>query len=153
MPNIPTLTEARDAIDTLRRFVDGLEATFGAIRSPSHPIVPQGQASKAPVEEREPSTTWPDRVRVILRDANRPLEPKDIIEEYRKRQWVGGSLPDDLGNRIRSVLWQLKRRGELNHDARTGRYRLTKASQLIDLAKSVETGEAVENQPERRSGP
>ncbi|MCA1600830.1 MAG: hypothetical protein LC776_03990 [Acidobacteria bacterium] len=70
------------------------------------------------------AATWPDRVRAILREANEPLAAKDVIRMYSERHDSGESSPEEVGNRIRSVLWQMKDRGHLSHDKTTGKYQL-----------------------------
>jgi hypothetical protein len=125
MPGIPTLDEAIDACDTLRRFLEGVDATFRRSRVQKPPASrpePTESAGKTASQGNSKTATWPDRVRAILRDANEPLAAKDIITIYRESHDSGESSAEEIGKRLRSVLWQMKERGQLSHDKTTGKY-------------------------------
>ncbi len=122
----PTLDEAIDACDTLKRFLEGLDATFRSSRVRNQDVPrpePEESARKAAEHGNSKTPTWPDRVRAILREANCPLPASEIIRLYNERHDSDES-PEKIGNRIRSVLWQLKGREELDHDGTNGKYRL-----------------------------
>ena len=127
MQSIPTLDEAIDACDTLRRFLEGVDATFRRSRvrqePPAPPAEPAESTGKTAPHASDKTATWPDRVREILREAIEPLTASEIIRLYNERHHSEES-PEKIGNRIRSVLWQLKGRGQLSHDEPSGTYRL-----------------------------
>lgn len=125
MPGIPTLDEAIDAVDTLKSFLEGIEATFRSSRV-QKPAVPRhdGPESLGRTESHDngKTATWPDRVGAIL--ANEPLAAKDIIRIYIERHDIGESTREEIAKRLRSVLWKMKKREQLSQDRKTGKYRL-----------------------------
>lgn len=128
MSHIPTLDEAIDACDTLKRFLAGLDATFRSSRV-QKPVTPRFESAESAEKivahgKNIKIATWPERVRAILREADEPLAAKDIIGMYNERHDAGDPSPEDVGNRIRSVLWQMKGRGQLSHDETNGKYQL-----------------------------
>ena len=90
---------------------------------PAPPADPAESAGKTASHANDKPSTWPERVREILREATEPLAASEIIGLYTERHDSEES-PEKIGNRIRSVLWQLKGRGQLSHDETTGKYRL-----------------------------
>lgn len=126
MSGIPTLDEAIDACDTIRRFLDGVDATFRRSRVQTPPASgpePTEGAEKTQSHNNGKTPTWPGRIRAILREANEPLAAKDIISIYNQRHDSGDSSPEEVVKRLRSVLWQMKVRGQLSHDE-AGKYGL-----------------------------
>lgn len=122
MPSIPTLDEAIDACDTLRRFLEGVDATFRSSRVQKPPAPRAAPTESSASHNNVKTATWPERVRAVLREANEPLAAKDIIRIYNERHDSGGSSTEEVVKRLRSVLWQMKERGQLSHDKTTGKY-------------------------------
>jgi hypothetical protein len=95
MPSIPTLDDAIDACDTLRRFLEGVDATFRRSRV-QEPPAPRPEAAesagKTAPHGNGKTATWPDRVREILREATEPLAANEIIRLYNNRH-VGRGYP------------------------------------------------------------
>ncbi len=117
MPNMPTVTEAQQAVDTLRRFVDGLSQLFAATTTTSAtPQVKAGSPTATP-------KTWKDKVLAILTSSGGPMAPRDVTARYKAQGWP---IPDGskVGNLIRSTLAHLKKDGEVVVDG-DGRYRLS----------------------------
>ena len=94
MPAIPTLDDAIDACDTLRRFLEGVDATFRRSRvqqeppaqePPEPPAEPAESVGKTAPHANDKASTWPDRVREILREATEPLAAGEIIRQYSER--------------------------------------------------------------------
>lgn len=123
MPAIRTLDEAIDACDTLRHFLDGIETTFRSSRVAPRPEAAE-TAGKAATHGNSKTATWPERIGAILREANEPLAATDIIRIYKDRHDSGDSSPEEVGKRVRSVLWKMKERNQLSHDRTSGKYRL-----------------------------
>lgn len=119
MPNMPTLAEALEAADLLRRFLDGIGQVFragGAESSkPTH--------SRAKHLNSRVPRTMKDRVLAILREVGRPLRPVEITDEYMNRGWpTKGKTERKLSNLIRSTLAFLKKQNKVIHDEESGQY-------------------------------
>lgn len=112
MPNMPTVSEAQEALETLRRFLDGLSQVFGS----SMP-----EASVAPVfKPRLIPKTWKKRVLVILERNGAPMKPREVTARYETLGWPL-SPGSNLGNIIRSTFSHLKDDQAVSVDA-DGRY-------------------------------
>lgn len=125
MPNIPTTAETLQALDVLRRFVEGIDQTFVGIRTTSQPPLSsdtQGSAESVPVNGGEPPS-WPARVLAILDDKAKYMPPKDIIAEYKRRGWT--EVPD-IDKRIRSTLNLLKKSDKVVHNKAKRTYKARK---------------------------
>ena len=122
MPNIPTTQETIQALDVLRRFVEGIEQTFIGIRGTTNTPLPLRSADSEPVNGDEP-TTWAARVLAILDDKGKYTSPKDVIAEYRLRGWK--EIPD-IDIRIRSTLGQLKKADKVLHNKAKQTYKVKK---------------------------
>ena len=122
MPNIPTTSETLQALDVLRRFVEGIEQTFVRIQGTANTPLPLRAAETTLVEGGEP-TTWAAKVLAILADKAEYTSPKDIIAEYRRRAWT--EIPD-VDNRIRSTIGQLKAADKILHNETDRTYKTKK---------------------------
>ena len=122
MPNIPTTQETLQALDVLRRFVEGIEQTFIGIQTTANTPLPLRSAESTSIEGGEP-TSWAARVLAILDDKAKYTSPRDIITDYRRRGWT--EIPD-IDKRIRSTLGQLKKADKIVHNVRRRTYKVKK---------------------------
>lgn len=125
MPNIPTTQETLQALDVLRRFVEGIDETFVGIRTKGQsPLssVTHESAGSVLVNGGEPPS-WSTRVLAILEDKGKYMSPKDIVTEYKRKNWTETAHVD---NRIRSTLAALKKSHKIVHNSTNRTYKVKK---------------------------
>jgi len=118
MPNIPTTSETLQALDVLRRFVEGIDQTFGGLGAKTLAATPVIESTA--IKDGEP-VSWAARVLAILAAHGGYMSPKEILTEYRRRGWKEIAETD---TRIHSTLGQLKARGKVDHDTEGRTYKL-----------------------------
>ena len=119
MPNIPTTEETLRALDVLRSFVEGIDQTFGSIRSVGIATSTEIALPMTVVGGEPPS--WALRVLAILTDDGGYMSPKDIIVEYRRRGWKEIKETD---TRIYSTLAHLKVADKVDHNVEGRTYKI-----------------------------
>ena len=112
MPNMPTVAEARQAMEVLRRFLDGLNEVFAA---PSGPLAgPRSRSGLgAVINRRNVPKTWKDRVLAIMESMGQPVRPRDLTSEYERLGWPRPA-GTNVSNLIRSTLVHLKKAGQIS---------------------------------------
>ena len=121
MPNIPSVPETLEALKVIQRFVEGINDMVVPTKQVSLPTAkPNPMPSR--VSTGAPKT-WKSRIITILGEADRPLRPIDVSEEYRQRGWPkpGKSKIPVL---VRATLADLKRDGFVAHEPLGSTYRL-----------------------------
>jgi hypothetical protein len=78
-------------------------------------------ASEAPDRKPEGTPTMPHMILSVLKELDRPLEPRDITDRIRGRWWPGVE-----SSKVASIVWRMEQRGQLEKIEGTTEYRLPK---------------------------
>jgi len=132
---IESIAQAQESATELAEFLGRINQTIAALGSLTGKSNGHSRTtSQARTESPAPSAalrivlpvtspvpaTMPDRIFAILRDADKPLTPKEMTEQYRNRGWPepkSGKLYSQL---LASAYYLSNKKGKLKNDG--GRY-------------------------------